>query len=79
MPDCDKLDQCKFFTSQLSLLPKTAEMLRQKFCHGDPSQCARLQVAHSDLPVPKDLFPNEAPRARRILLDAEAVAGSSRT
>jgi len=78
MPDCNKLNQCQFFSTQLRILPKTTAALRQKFCHSDPSQCARLQVAQSGLPVPKDLYPNETARARRILLGGQAtLAGAS--
>lgn len=67
--DCDCLPSCPFFTGRMRNMPATAEVLRQRYCRGDWSSCARCIVAEAlgRETVPADLFPHELDRARRLL------------
>lgn len=74
MADCERLKSCPFFNTQLAHFPRTAEELKLSYCLGDNSTCARHLVALAGLPVPPDLFPNEADRAEKMLRRAGVVA-----
>lgn len=65
--DCARLPKCPFFNGQLAAVPATAELFRRNYCRGEPAGCARYQVANASLPVPEDLFPNDADRAKALL------------
>ena len=71
MPDCEKLNACPFFREELAYMPKTAALLRQTYCHGDKTGCARYVVASKGIPVPSDLFPNQGDRLVQILSSTE--------
>jgi len=67
MADCERLQTCPFFTGQMTNMPSTADLIKESFCRGAKTQCARYQVASSGLPTPVDLYPNDVDRAREIL------------
>ncbi len=67
MAVCEKTSTCPFFADKMKSLPAVAEMMKKHFCQRDFAQCARYRVFRSGLPVPGDLFPNEADRAERII------------
>lgn len=67
MADCEELRTCPFFTDQMASLPMSAAALKQSYCRGDKTACARYLVAAKGIPVPKDLFSNERDRALQIL------------
>jgi hypothetical protein len=67
MADCEKLKTCPFFTDQMTSLPLSAAALKQSYCRGNKTDCARYLVAAEGIPVPKDLFPNERDRVLQIL------------
>lgn len=76
MADCEKLKTCPFFTDQMAYLPVSASALKQSYCHGDNSDCARYLVAIKGISVPRDLYPNELHRAEKILASAAHRTGT---
>ena len=69
--ECERLEKCPFFNGQLADMPAVSGLLRQTYCLGDKSQCARYRLAIAQIPVPKDLYPNDLERARKILREAK--------
>ena len=67
MNECEKLDKCLFFSDRLPNMPSVAGLLKQTYCLGDKTKCARYQVSAAGIPVPMDLFPNDAGRVRKLL------------
>jgi hypothetical protein len=66
MAQCEKLEKCPFFNDQLSGMQSVANLMKDQFCFGDKSRCARYLVSTAGLPVPADLFPAEYERAVAI-------------
>lgn len=66
---CELLETCIFFNDKMSFMPKTAEMLKQKYCKDAHHSCARYMVfsALGRPKVPADLYPDETEKARRII------------
>lgn len=70
MADCECLTRCPFFNGKVAgMFPSTVEMMKQRLCRGDPSECARYMVFKrlGREAVPADLLPNQAERARALL------------
>lgn len=67
MADCEKLVKCPFFGDKMANMPAAAGLLKETYCRGDKTQCARYQVSSAGLAVPPDLFPNDCDRAQQIL------------
>ncbi len=69
MPDCENLARCPFFNDKMANMPSMSEMMKQKFCRGDKTLCARYLVcgALGKERVPADLFPNMTDRARQLI------------
>jgi hypothetical protein len=69
MADCEVLKGCIFFNDKMTEYPTAAEFLKNKYCRGDNSQCARWMVlkALGRERVPKDLFPNGVDRAQALI------------
>jgi len=65
--ECEKLEKCPFFSDRLPNMPAVAGLLKQTYCLGDKTQCARYQVSAAGVPVPMDLFPNDNRRAHQLL------------
>lgn len=65
--ECEKLPSCPFFNGQLGDMPAVSGLLKQIYCLGDKSQCARYQVSQAGIAVPPDLFPDDTQRAGRLL------------
>jgi hypothetical protein len=63
MPQCEKLEKCPFFQDQMKGMESVANLMKEQFCLGDKSKCARYLVSSAGLPVPADLFPAEFERA----------------
>lgn len=69
MSDCPCLPGCPFFNDRMADMPTMASQLKEKFCKGDNSGCARFMI-FSNLgagKVPSNLFPTHAGRAKEIL------------
>lgn len=71
MADCEIFADCVFFDDKMASKPATAELMKDRYCLGDESQCARYKVykALGGEKVPTDLFPNQTDRADRIILN----------
>jgi hypothetical protein len=67
--ECDKLSTCIFFNDQMETMPAVAEVLKDQYCRGSFAECARFRVAARPGAggVPRDLFPNDAARAEKLL------------
>lgn len=69
--DCVKLSKCPFFHDKMANMPSMADLMKQNYCQGDWSRCARYRI-FNDLGneyIPADLFPNEQDRATQVLKD----------
>ncbi len=69
MAECEFLARCPFFNDKMANMPSTANLLKNKFCKGDFTKCARYMIAKTlgREKVPPDLFPNEIDKAKKIL------------
>jgi methyl-accepting chemotaxis protein len=67
MADCERLATCPFFKGQLKQMPAVASLIRETYCFGDKTKCARYQLVVAGIPVPGDLLPNDVRRARQLL------------
>ena len=74
MADCERLKGCPFFRNQMAFLPKAADEMKQRYCHGDFSGCARHMLISRGIIPAKDLFPNEEDKALRILARENKLA-----
>ncbi len=69
MADCTLLATCIFFNDKMARMPKTTEFMKNKFCKGDNSICARHTVflALGREKVPLDLFPGDMETAAIVI------------
>ena len=67
MAFCEKLNSCLFFTGQMANMPAVSDLMKESYCKGDRTRCARYQVSVAGLTVPSDLFPNDVERARQLI------------
>lgn len=69
MADCEKIQGCLFFNDKLSSMPALAETIKERYCKGDYSKCARYIVCNAigKERVPEDLFPAMLSRAKQIV------------
>jgi hypothetical protein len=74
MADCECLPKCPFFHDKMENMPSMAEMLKERYCKGDWSACARHQIFETlgRENVPSDLFPNQQDVAAEMLLSQRA-------
>ncbi len=75
MADCECLPKCPFFNDRMISKPATAQLLKNQYCHGDNSGCARHQVflAIGSAGVPADLYPVQVDKVAEILSKARAA------
>ena len=64
---CEKLTRCEFFNDELAAMPAVCGLLKQTYCLGDKTRCARYQLSSAGLAVPPDLFPDDDLRAQSLL------------
>jgi len=67
MAQCERLAACPFSNDHLAEMPVVGGLLKAMYCLGEKTECARYEVAQAGLQVPLDLFPDDHPRARRLL------------
>lgn len=72
MSVCVYLDTCPFFKDGPGYSPELHESMKQRYCLGDSSDCARLLVMEC-VPrpdIPEDLLPTDIDRLRLICEEA---------
>lgn len=71
---CELLENCIFFNDAMSGMPATSELIKQRHCLDNDTECARYLVfrALGRPAVPTDLFPSEVARARDIIASSDA-------
>ena len=69
MHQCERLNECKFFNETMRAMPGAADLMKNRFCLGDYSKCARLKVrgALGNQAVPADLAPNDFELASKFV------------
>jgi len=69
MAKCECLPKCPFFNDKMADKPAMANLLKETYCLGDNSKCARHQVFLSagGENVPADLYPSQNYRVEEIL------------
>jgi hypothetical protein len=76
MADCEKTSNCPFFSDQMANMPAVARLMKESYCRGDKTHCARYQVSSAGLSVPADLYPNDWTRAQQLIQRRPANAGA---
>ena len=92
MASCDLIDKCLFFNDNLKKMPAVALRLKDRFCMGDKSNCARylivttysLESINAD-PAMKGrfdclmavLYPNELEKAHEFIKNNPSPSGKS--
>ncbi len=66
---CECLSGCPFFHDKMDNMPAMSNLIKNKFCKGDNTQCARYIVfkALGKNAVPSDLFPTQIERAKKLV------------
>lgn len=74
MAGCECLETCPFFKDKMLNMPAMSEIMKQRYCRGDWSGCARYRVYKvvGNDGVPEDLFPNQIEDADRYLSSIQA-------
>ena len=69
MTTCPVLKQCRFFNDIIEDVPSISETLKNEYCLGDNSQCARYLIflAIGKEHLPDDVFPHEVDKAEKII------------
>jgi len=69
MVECECLTTCVFFNDQMKGLEAVKGLMKQHYCLGDNSNCARFMVfkALGKGRVPADLIPNQTEKVRAII------------
>jgi hypothetical protein len=69
MAECSCLPKCIFFNDKMAQKPATAELMKNKYCLGDNSACARYMVfkVKGSAGVPPDLFPSQIERVKELI------------
>ena len=65
----ERIEKCPFFGGTLRSMPRMTDDIKERYCLGDSSRCARYIVAWELGPsnVPEDLFPFSMQAAEKIL------------
>lgn len=68
MADCELVATCPFFNDQMAEMPSMAGIIKERYCRGSSTLCARHMVFRSlgRAAVPKDLYPSQIERADEI-------------
>ena len=69
MACCKEIDDCRYFKDAMTSLPAVAELMKQRYCKGDPEKCARrlVQCEVGGSHVPPELAPDGIELARAII------------
>lgn len=65
--DCELLECCQFFDDHMKDLPKSAEFIKNRLCHGDFPSCSRYRIykkfGRDD--IPPFLYLSDAKQAQK--------------
>ncbi len=69
MADCECLASCIFFNDQMADMPTMSDIIKQRYCRGSNSQCARHMIFRTlgRPSIPADLYPSQIERAEEIV------------
>lgn len=69
MADCECLNACPFFNDQMAEMPSMSNIIKQRYCRGSNSQCARHMVFRTlgRERIPADLYPSQTERADTLI------------
>jgi UTP-glucose-1-phosphate uridylyltransferase len=69
MKKCPLLEECRFFNDIIENVPSVSARLKEQYCLGDNSTCARLLVSAEigKEHLPDDVFPHEMEKAQKII------------
>ena len=72
MTDCECLVTCPFFNDQMADMPSMSNIIKQRYCKGSNTQCARHMIFRTigREQIPLDLFPSQIERAEEIIAAA---------
>jgi hypothetical protein len=69
MTNCPLLATCLFFNDKMAEMPATADLLKERYCGGDNTVCARhmvfLKLGREK--IPPNLMPSDTKKARDII------------
>lgn len=68
MADCEISPTCVFFNDQMADMPSMANIIKDRYCRGSNTMCARHMVFRvlGREAVPTDLYPSQVERADQI-------------
>ena len=74
MGECSELQGCRFFNETMHQMPTVGEMMKNRYCLGDFSACARYRTSKNlgSGSVPVDLAPNDHKRADKLIAEGKA-------
>lgn len=64
--DCEKIRLCPFYNNFMPNMPENSEEMKQKFCKGDKTQCARYFAINNMGFMPEGLFPDKLEEVKKI-------------
>ncbi len=69
MSECECLARCPFWHDRMASKPATAQLMKNQYCLGDSSDCARHRVFKEvgGQFVPADLYPAQTERVQGII------------
>ncbi len=69
MADCECLSACPFFNDQMAEMPSMSNIIKQRYCRGSNTQCARHMVFRTlgRERIPVDLYPSQTERAEELV------------
>jgi len=72
MSECVCLPKCPFFNDRMANMPAMANKIKDKYCKGDHSNCARFLVFKALGPgkAPDTLFPAQVEMAQAVIAAA---------
>jgi hypothetical protein len=69
MAECKLLGKCSFIAKEMSEMPLTAKLVRERYCIGNSTACARNIIGDKigNNHVPDDMSPSELDKAMILL------------
>ncbi|MHB1341506.1 MAG: hypothetical protein ACYC77_06830 [Coriobacteriia bacterium] len=69
MADCECLAGCLFFNDQMADMPSMSSIIKQRYCRGSSTHCARHIVFRTlgKGAVPRDLYPSQVEQAEALI------------